>query len=239
MKDNMLLFRTFKRIIGLCAFLILSASATQVSAQRSLVTAAVIKYGLDGSFLDPVNLRTPTDRAFALKESTITAGKTKVLEARFDPSSASREQWKVVAVDGKAPSLYETNIFRNIREKAPVDKPDERTYRIDGETADQLVISYKLDAASIPMDALFLKDCRVLLTVDLRTKQLVTLRLVNEKPVKIGPLTAGKFSILTTFTYDSTGRRYLPLKDLLNMEAAFLGKTVTTSVETVYSDYSK
>jgi len=144
-----------------------------------------------------------------------------VLEARFDPSAAVREQWKVVSADGKAPSLYESNMFRNTREKSPVDKPDEGTYKIDRETAEQLVVSYKLDPASIPKDAAFLKDCRAVLTIDLPIKQLVTLQLVNEKPVKIGPLTAKKFGIVTTYTYDRSGRRYLPLKDILDIEAAF------------------
>ncbi|MCC8407798.1 hypothetical protein LJ707_02575 [Mucilaginibacter sp. UR6-1] len=239
MKNNTLISSTFKNICSLFTFILLSLCATQVSAQRSLIAAALSKHGVDPSFLDPANLRTPVDCAFSLKESTITAGKTKVLEARFDPSATGREQWKVISVNGKAPSLYETNTFRNTREKPPVDKPDEATYKIDTETAERLVVSYKIDAASIPKDAVFLRDCRAVLTVDLRTKQLLTLQLVNEKPVKIGPLTAKKFEIVTTYSYDKQSRRYFPLSDILDMEAAFLGKTVTTRVENVYSGYSK
>ncbi|GAA4312675.1 hypothetical protein GCM10023149_08130 [Mucilaginibacter gynuensis] len=211
----------------------------QASAQKSLVTSALSKYGLDQSFLDAANLRAPVDHAFDLKESTTVAGKTKVILAKFEPSATEHERWKVVSVDGKSPSLYETNTFRNARAKPPVDKPDETTYKIDSETTDQMVISYKMDAASIPKEASFLKDCRVILSIDLKNKQLTQLQLLNEKPVKIGPLTANKFEIVTKYFYDKLTKRYFPLNDNVHMDAAFLGKTVTTQIETVYSNYTK
>lgn len=241
MKNNISAYRTLSStsLKGIFTVLLLTIFVIRASAQKSLVTTALSKHGVDQSVLDPVNLRLPADHAFGLKESTTAAGKTKVLLATFDPSVAGPDRWKVVSVDGRAPSLYENNTFRNTRAKPPVDKPDETTYKIESETADQLVISYKLDAASTPMDAAFLKDCRVVLSVDLKDKQPVQLQLVNEKPVKIGPLTAKKFEIVTKYLYDKAAKRYFPLKDNLNMEAAFFGKTLTTQIETVYSNYTR
>lgn len=238
-KTRVYLTSANSRLKAIFTFLLLSAGMTEASAQKSLIINTLSKHNIDQSLLDPSNLRVPVDRAFDLRESTTNAGKTKVLEAKFEPSGAGREHWTVVSVDGKKPSLYETNMFRNTREKSPVDKPDETTYRIDSETADQLVISYKLDAASIPRDATFLKDCRAVLTVDLKSKQLTQLQLVNEKPVRIGPLTASKFEIVTKYDFDKLARRYLPLKDDLHMKAAFLGKTISTYIETIYSGYNK
>ncbi|GAB3921698.1 hypothetical protein [Mucilaginibacter myungsuensis] len=220
------------------AITLMAISTLDASAQKDVVVNAFKKYGLDQSILDPMNLRLPTDRTFELKESTTTAGKTKVLIANFNPAASGREQWKVVSVDGKTPSLYESNTFRNAREKPTVDKAVETSFKIESETADNLVISYKLDAASIPKDAGFLKDCRASLTIDLKTKELQQQQIINEKPVKIGPLTADRFQITTNYSFDKISKRYLPLKDALNMEAKFLGRAVTTQVETVYSNYS-
>ncbi|WP_143822246.1 hypothetical protein [Mucilaginibacter pedocola] len=240
MKNNTHECRTFRKTTAriLCTLFLLSAFAIQATAQKALVLAALSKYGVDQSFLDPANLRLPVDHSFELKESATTAGKAKVTLAKFNPSAKDGEQWNVISVDGKSPSLFEANTFRNTRAKPPVDKPDEKTYRIDSQTAEQIIISYKLDATIIPMDARFLKDCRAVLTVDLKDKQLKQLQLVNEKPVKIGPLTAKKFEITTKFVYDKQARRYFPINDNLNMEAAFLAKTLTTVVETVYSNYA-
>lgn len=241
MKNNASVYRISNNtcLKGIYVFLLLTIFVNRASAQKSLVTDALLKYGVEQSLLDPASLRLPVDYAFELKESTMVAGKTKVLLARFDPSAAGSDQWKVISADGKAPSLYENNTFRNTRAKPPVDKPDETTYRIDSETEGQMVISYKLDAASIPMDARFLKDCRVILTIDLKNKQMTKLQLVNEKPVKIGPLTATKFEIVTNYVYDKSAKRSFPYKDNLDMEAGFLGKTITTRMETVYSNYTK
>ncbi len=218
---------------------ILSALLMRASAQKALVVSVFSKYGLDESILDPANLRLPTDYAFELKESTIIAGKTKVLIAKFNPAASGREQWNVVSVDGKTPTLYEINTFRNTRSKPPVDIPDEASYKIESETADQLAISYKLNNTIIPKDATFLKDCKAILTIDLKKKQLSQLELLNEKPVKIGPLTANRFNIVTRYTYEPSTKRYLPISDNLDMEAKFIGKTVSTQVETVYSNYKK
>lgn len=238
MKRTTFKYYMLKNILTISSLVILMICNMQAAAQKSVVTAALSKYGVDPVFLDPANLRTPADHAFDLKESTTTAGKTKVIRARFEPLGAGREQWKVTSVDGRSPTRYETNTFRNTREKPPVDKPDETTYRIDSETPEQLVVSYKLDAASIPKDAAVLKDCRAVLTVDLRTKQLAQLKLVNEKPVRIGPLTASKFEVVTMYAYDKQLGRYVPSKDNLDMFAAFLGKSVTTQIETLYSNFT-
>lgn len=238
MKNNTFKYYTRRSIISLASFVLILICTMQATAQRSVVTAALSKYGVEPVFLEPANLRTPADRAFDLEESTTTAGKTKVILARFEPAGADHEKWKVTLVDGRTPTRYETNTFRYTRKKPPVDKPDEATYRIDSETTELLVISYKLEAASIPKDAAVLKDCRVILTVDLRTKRLAQLKLVNERPVKIGPLNASKFEVVTQYTYDKQMGRYLPLKDNMEMEAAFLGRSVTTHIETVYSGYT-
>lgn len=223
---------------GFLVLFLLTGGVFRASAQKSTVISTLSKYGIDPSFLDPVNLRTPADQVFDLKESTTVAGKTKVILAKFDPSATGRDQWKVIAVDGKTPSLYESNTFGNTRTKTPVDKPDEKTYKIDSETEEQMVISYKLDETCIPMDARFLKDCRVLLTVDLKNKHLKQLQLVNEMPVKIGPIAVEKFQIITTYVFDKLSGRYFPINDDLNMEGAFLGKNLTTRIETVYTNYA-
>lgn len=224
---------------GCIILTVLIASAINASAQKAVVDSVFSKHGLDQFILDPANFRLPVDHAFDLKESTITAGTTKVIEAKFDPSHPPKDQWTVVSVDGKSPSLYESNTFRNTKAKQAVDKPDDKTYKIESESADKLVISYKLEAKSIPRETDFLKDCRVYMAIDLKTKHLSQLQLLNEKPVKVGPLQAKKFELVTKYTYNETTKRYLPASDNLILDAEFLKKAVTTQIKTEYSNYIK
>ncbi|HEY0611822.1 MAG TPA: hypothetical protein VGD35_19255, partial [Chitinophaga sp.] len=137
----------------LLAFFLLVTVTLTASAQKSIVLDALSKYSIDTSIIDAANVKRPDDYAFELKRTTIAAGKEGITIAKFDPSNAVEEQWTVVSIDGKSPSRSETNTFRKNQNKgAGPTKPDETSYKIEKETPEQLIISYKIDPGSLSKD---------------------------------------------------------------------------------------
>lgn len=222
------------------ALLIWFASGTMAMAQKPTVAEVLSKHGIDQNVLNPDNMKAPANYAFDLKETTTAAGKAKEIVAKFDPTLPEEEQWTVVSVDGKSPSKADIKTFRKNKAKPQgADKTDQSTYQVEKESPDQLILSYKPDVREVPKDALFLNDCRLHMTINLKTKKLEQVLLLNEKPVQVGPLRASKFELIKKFTKSDQVNRYLPLSDVLNMEAKFLGQEVTVQTVSEYSNYIK
>ncbi|EDM38476.1 hypothetical protein PBAL39_20425, partial [Pedobacter sp. BAL39] len=204
------------------------------------VTEVLSKHGIDQRVLNPDNLKAPAGYAFELKETTTTAGKAKEIIAKFDPTLPEAEQWTVVSVDGKSPSNGDIKTFRKNKAKPQgTEKTDMASYQVEQETPDKLILSYKPDVREVPKDALFLNDCKLHMTINLKTKKLEQVQLLNEKPVQVGPMRASKFEVIKKFTTNEQANRYLPLSDVLNMDAKFLGQEITVQTIMEYSDYVK
>lgn len=225
--------------ISLVLFL-LAAATFKVAAQKALVTAAFAKHNIDINILNAENLEQPTDYAFELKQVTTTAGKQNSIIARFDPSSPKEEQWTVLSVDGKMPSKSDVSSFRKNQDKqTAANKIDEASYKVETESADYLVISYKQDPASLAKDAAFMKDCRLFMTINLKTKKMEKVQALNEKPLKIKILNAEKFDLISKYNRDEQNKRYLIQHQDLNILAKFMGQAVDVQTISTYSNYVK
>lgn len=224
----------------LVALFFMVMSAFTASAQKSTVLTAFSKYGINTGILNPDNLEQPENYAYDLKQTTITTGKQIVTVAKFDPSSPKAEQWTVVSIDGKAPSKSDISTFRKNQAKSTSsNKTDEASYKIEKESPDHLVVSYKTDPASLDKDAAFMKDCRLYMTINLKTKKLEQVQALNEKPVKIKILNAQKLDIVTKYTKDEQANRYLITTQDLNISAKFLGQALDVQTISEYSNYTK
>lgn len=228
-------------IKSLLVIFLLAVSTYTVSAQKSVVVAALSKHGIDAGILDPQTMQQQDDYAFDLKFTSTTAGKQTVTLAKFDPSNPESERWTVVSVDGKSPSRAEINSFRkNHSKQQPVTtRADDSSYKIDKETADYLLVSYKQDPASTPKDAGFMKDCRFYLTINLKTGKAEQVQAINEKPVKIKILNAEKFELTVKYSWNDQAKRYFTINEDLNMLAKFLGQTTTVETVSEYTNYTK
>lgn len=227
------------RKMMLTLFLLVTMTVT-ASAQKQGVLDAFSKYGIDTSILNDDNLQQPVDYAFDLKQTTVAADKETTIVAKFDPSGSKDEQWTVVSVDGKSPSKSDINTFRKNHGKQPASaKTDESSYKIEKETPDYLVISYKQDAASIDKDAAFMKDCRLYMTVNLKTRRLEKVQAINEKPLKIKILKAEKLDLVMKYNWNEQAKRYFSSSEDLNILAKFLGQSLTVKTITEYSNYIK
>lgn len=225
---------------SLLALFLLVASTFTASAQKSAVLDALAKHHIDASILNPESIKEPSDYGYDLKQTTIAAGKESITIANFDPSKPKEEQWTVVSLDGKSPSKSDIKTFRK-NQSSPDDssKPDESSYKVEKESPDYLVFSYKLDPNSIPKEAAFMKDCRSIMTINLKTKKLEQSQTVNEKPLRIKILTAEKFDLIMKYSWNEQAKRYVPIYQDLNMVAKFLGQSANVQTTTEYTNYAK
>lgn len=223
----------------LLAFFLLLTTAFTASAQKSIVSDAFSKHGIDVSILNPDNLKRPDDYAFDFKQTVTTTGKQSVTVARFDPSSPKEEQWTVISLDGKTPSKGDIYSFRKNQAKSETPQPDDSSYKIEKENSDYLVISFKMDPNSIPKDASFMKDCRSYLSINLKTKKLEQSQIINEKPVKIKILTADKFEGTLKYNWNAQAKRYFSANEDVNIQAKFIGQAVNVQTTTEYSNYTR
>lgn len=224
----------------LSALFLLVVGTFSASAQKSAVLDAFSKHGIDASILNMENTQEPENFAYDFKQTTITAGKTSVTVAKFDPSSPKEEQWTVVSIDGKTPSKGDINTFRKNQVKPQTaSKADDSSYKIEKESGDQLVISYKVDPATIAKDAAFMKDCRSYMTINLKTKKLEQVQALNEKPVKIKILNADKLDLVVKYVKNEEAKRYFPVYQDLNIQAKFIGQAVNVQTTTEFSNYTK
>lgn len=232
-----------QRVPGIKHLVMLSllvVSALTVSAQKSVVAEALSKHGIDAGILDPEALQQPSDYAYDLKATTTVAGKQTVTLAQFDPTKPAEERWTVVSVNGQSPSRGEVNSFRKEHAKPQsTTRADDASYKVDKETSDYLLISYKQDPTSIPKDASFMKDCRMYLTINLKTKKAEQAQVLNEKPVKIKMLTADKFEITVKYSWNNEAKRYFNVSEGLDMQAKFLGQSANVETASEYSNFTK
>jgi len=209
-------------------------------AQKSVVLESFKKYGIDPSILDPKSTQRSEKYTFDYKYTTVTDNKETVILAKFDPSKPQEERWTVISVKGKAPSASDIKAFRKNHGKPPVTATiDENTYKIDKVNADFLIISYKQNPASLPAEASFMKDCKLYMTINLKTKRLEKLQSLNEKPLKIKMFNAEKLDLVAKYKYDENEKRYFTESEDLNLMVKFLGQLMPMETISEYSNYKK
>jgi hypothetical protein len=224
----------------LLVVLLLALSTATAFAQKSAVLDAFSKHGIDAGILNPGSLQMPKDHSYELTQTTITAGSEKVTVAQFDPSKPKEEQWTVVSIDGKSPYKSDINSFRkNQNKQAGTAQTDDATYKIEKETSAQLVISYKQNPAAGDKDGAFMKDCRMYMTINLKTKRLEQVQVLNEKPLKIKIVNAEKFDMVIRYAWNEQAKRYFSVRENLNMLVKFLGQGTEVQTISEYSNYSK
>lgn len=223
----------------LAALFLLMISTFTVSAQKAAVLTAFAKHGIDVNILNPETLQTPDNFSYEMRQTTITSESTKIIVAKFDPTSPKPEQWTVISVDGKSPSRSDTNSFRKNQKEKATPKTDDSSYKIEKETPDALVISYKQNPGNDSKDVAFIKDCRSYMTINLRTKKIEQIQTLNEKPLKISILTAEKFNLVAKYNWNDQAKRYLSVTENLDMQAKFMGQSTPIQTITEYSNYAK
>ncbi len=210
-------------------------------AQKSAVVKTFVKHGIDTNILDPKSRQKTQNYAFDFKYTSITSDKEVVTLANFDPAKPEAERWTVISVKGKTPSQSEIKTFRKNHSvpETTLAQADDNTYKVEKENVDVLIVSYKQNPAMLPKEASFMKDCRLYMTINLKTKRLEKLQSLNEKPLKIKIFNAEKLDLVVTFTYNEAEKRYLTVSEDLNLMVKFLGQLTPMETISEYSNYKK
>jgi len=222
-------------------YLLLLLISSKAIAQKSVVLEAFGRHQINENILDPKIKQRPEDVAFDYKYTSVANDKEKVTIAKYDPSKAPDERWTVISVNGQGPSAGDIKSFRKDHSQVfnSAGKIDESSMKVEKETADELIVSYKVDAGSLPKASAFLKDCRNHLTINLKTKRLEKLQCLNEIPVKIKILKVQKLDLVIKYAYNEEQQRYLPMSEDLNLIVKFLGQEAPMETISEYSNFSK
>lgn len=210
-------------------------------AQKDAVLAVLAKYKLDEKILDEKLRQKPTDYSYDLKETVSTEGKEKVVLAHYDASKNEEERWDVISADDEKPSTAEIKRFMKEHGKAPTPpiRIDDSSYKIEKEDANNLVVSFKPDPASLVGDNTFLKDCRIFLTIDLKTGKLIKGESLNEKPLKIKTFNVPSMTTSAELNWNEAAGLYLPKKETINLVIKLLGQQIETLTIFEYSNFTK
>ena len=224
----------------LITLLLLSASVIRVSAQKQAVLDLLKKHSVEASVLDQQSKQPVDDHAFDLKYNIITENKEAITLAKYDPSKPQAERWTVISVKGKAPSKSDIKTFLKTHSKSPVAaKIDDATFLVEKETPEALVISYKQEEASLPAEAKFMKDCRMHMTINLKTKKIDQIQSLNERPLKIKIFNAEKLDLVVKLSWNEQEQRYFTESEDMNLIVKFLGQLVPMETISEYSNYKK
>lgn len=219
----------------------LAVISSNAIAQKDVVLTTLAKHNLNESILEEKLREKPTEYSYDLKETVNTEGKEKIILAHYDPSKSEEERWNVISADDRDPTTAEIRRFKKEHGKpaTPPAKIDDSSYKIEKEDANNLVISFKLDPASLEKDNAFLKDCRSYLTIDLKSGKLSKAESINEKPLKIKTFNIPRLNTYSDLIWNETEKRYFPKKDNINMVIKLLGQEAETTTIFEYSNFKK
>ncbi|SEJ38355.1 hypothetical protein SAMN05216327_109157 [Dyadobacter sp. SG02] len=213
----------------------------QAIAQKDAAISALAKHNLDASALDEKLRVKPTDYSYDLKETVATEGSEKVILGHYDASKPEEDRWTVISSDDQEPSTTEIKRFKKEHGKQPYPpaKIDDSSYKVEKDEPGTLVISFKLDPASLVADNSFIKDCRSYLTIDTKTGKIIKAESVNEKPLKVKTFNVPVLNSYSELTWNETEKKYFPKKDNINMTIKLLGQEVATTTILEYSNFKK
>jgi inner membrane protein involved in colicin E2 resistance len=141
-------------------------------AQKTVVLETLGKNGVDSDVLDPESFKQSEKFSFDLEQKVSTSGYITVTPVFFDSSKQGGDSWKVKNVNGNQPSQREVKSFRKENSRLSVaTQYDDISYKIEEENFDHLVNSSKDDVNTLSKAALFLKNYKNYLTINLQTKR--------------------------------------------------------------------
>jgi hypothetical protein len=225
--------------------LLLSITVSSVLfAQTSEIEQKFKEYGFSKAILTESLKGDNANHSFDAQITTIidTKSKTKVEEAKFDPTKKDGERWILISVNNETPSKKEIKQFNkahNIKQPNIKVEVDKNSWAIESDDDDYLVISFKYDAQSLPKKYAYLGECKGLAFFDKKTITFKKAEFVNEKPVKVNILNVTELDMVILYTYNAEENLYFIQKQDLRMTAILLGQAAHVNQITVYDNYIK
>jgi hypothetical protein len=209
-------------------------------AQRSEVVKVFSKYQIDTAVLSVNSKQNSEAYFFDLTARVVTDGKEKVMVSKYDPTLSEDKRWILLTVNGKTPSKSDLKLFNKQHySNIPPTRANENTYKVVKEDSNEIVISYRVDTASLIADNKFLGDCDASLYINTKTGRMEKSEIMSTGSFKIKMFNAEGMNSNTTFFYDETDKVYLPLKEEVSLTIKLLGKPLETITINEYTHYKR
>ena len=225
--------------VCLLVFLISTLSSC---AENEAASEKLEKYKITADLLTR-NLRdADAEHFFQLKSTLINGEEVKTVESTFDPTRDIGERWNLVSVNGSGPTAADHKEFdraHNTKRKAINGRVNHKSWGIEKDDEDSLIIRFKYDKKSLPKKYSFLGDCQGLAYFNRTTERLEKAEFVNEKPIKIKFLNVGKLDMVVHYEFHEEEGHYLIKSEELDMEVNLLGQLLPVKEHNEYINYRK
>ena len=212
-------------------------------AQKAEVENKLQEYGVPSDFFID-NLKDENAKySFKIRTTTETTGQeTKVEEGIFDPTMPEEERWKLISVNGKAPTKKQIKQFHkehNASEDSGAGEPADDDWKIVEDSETQLVIEFRYREENLPHKYKFLAQCKGKVFIDKINKRLDKVDFYNVGTVKIKMFNVNKLDMTMYYKQDMESKTYLLDKETLMFDTHVLGQQVEVKETSEYYDYKK
>jgi len=225
------------------AFLFLFLIITLFScAENEAVSKKLEKYKITADLLTRNLKDSDAEHFFQLKSTVVNGDEVKTLESSFDPTRDIGERWNLLSVNGTDPTDADHREFdrsHNTKRKAINGQVDQKSWGIEKEDQDSLIISFKYDKKSLPKKYAFLGDCQGLAYFNKISGRLEKAEFVNEKPLKIKFLSVSSLDMVVHFEFFQEEGHYLIKSEELDMEVKMFGQLLPVKENNEYINYRK
>lgn len=195
-------------------------------AQQEAVLQAFSKYKIDRVAIDSLNVHSYLAYPFSLTTTIVTDASKKEYTADYDPTKPAEDRWLLNTVNGSSPSKADRKTFDKLHsEKIPPLRPDSTTFQVLKDDGKELVVSCRYDPASMIDDNHFMEGA--LLTLYFNEHGILT-HSTGEiaQPFKIKMFRGQSLRSNTTYKYIAADKKYLPLKEEINVQLRILAKPI-------------
>ena len=211
--------------------------------QKAEVEKRMEEYGIPSDFFVD-NLKDENAKyRFSIRTTTETTGQeTKVEEGIFDPSKSEGEKWKLLSVNGKAPTKKQIKQFHkehNTSEDSGAGEPEDDDWEVVEDNDTQLVIEFKYREENLPHKYKFLAQCKGKVFIDKEKKRLDKVDFYNTGTVKIKMFNVDKLDMTMYYKPDEGSKTYLLDKETMMFDTHVLGQPVEVKTVSEFYDYQE
>ena len=223
--------------------IVLITLTTSSFGQKAEVEEKLQEYGIPADFFVD-NLKDENAKySFKIRTITETTGQdTKVEEGLFDPAMPEGERWKLISVNGKAPTKKQIKQFHkehNTSEDSGAGEPEDDDWKIVEDSDTQLVIEFRYMEENLPHKYKFLAQCKGKVFIDKEKKRLDKVDFYNVGTVKIKMFNVDKLNMTMYYKPDEESLTYLLNKETMMFDTHVLGQPVEVKTVTEFYDYKK
>ncbi len=222
--------------------LVLLMYSVSAFAQKDTVLEELAVYGITEKTLGTGLQDTDATHSFDINITTNDGTKNIVEEGHFTPEVPVGERWILKTVNGKTPTKKQIKKFSKAHNTKQPDINGEvadDSWKIDSDTEDEIIISFKYDKESLPKKFEFLANCTGKAFINKKTKRLEKATFTNDGPLKVKIFNVSKLEMIINYHYIKEENLYVMDTQHLDMQVKLLGQLVEVEELNEYYHYEK